>query len=367
MSWEYLQYPVLQVRQELAAHFLRGSRRILEIGGYKTPLTHFLTHEFDEVVVIDPLIESYEASERGGRPCSIRHLALDLDEFDMESWLKKPFACVFCGMDLNRVDKSPVEWLRTVCQFLLLLSHADIGVIEYPVNWQSSVQLFHVLLSILQPQLAADIRIDLSRYPDAGTVSDEVRSRLVRRLVVLRNSDKVEKIQDIQERVARALFGSHAAKVVLDLSKAALRAVADAFDIRNYKVGFVEPARAEFNDGLDVTTAPLAWSFAVLIPFQPSSQASLQGTTAVMAGVEVQLYVETGEVGIGLLPEGGESISGERLIKAAPGQLQTVELFIPDARGHIGVMCRNGRLDNTVSKARIVKIALSIAPPQREG
>lgn len=363
MSWEYLQNPVLQVRQVLAAHFLREYRHIVEIGGYKNPMTRFVTHEFDELVVIDPLIEKYEAFEREGRPCSVRHLPIDLGEFEIGPWLQKRFACVFCGMDLNRVDKSPAEWLASVCQFLLLLSHAELGVIEYPMNWQPSVKLFNVVLSILQPRLAADIRIDLSRYPEDAEVTDEVRSRFVRRLVVLKDSDKVGEIEDILDPVGRALLGSDTTSIVLGISKAALRPVGNAFDLREYKDGLVEQTHVEFNDGLAVTTAPLAWSYAVFIPFQPSIQATLQGAGAVMAGIEVQLYVETGEIALGLLHESGKRITGERLVKSAPGKLQSIELFIPDIRGHSGLMCRNGQLDDTISNVRIVNTVLSLVPP----
>ena len=59
----HLAAPVLTARQALAAHFLHGCPHIIEIGGYKTPITPFLTHTPETVTSVDPKIEPLSIDE----------------------------------------------------------------------------------------------------------------------------------------------------------------------------------------------------------------------------------------------------------------------------------------------------------------
>ena len=83
----------------------------------------------------------------------------------------------------------------------------------------------------------------------------------------------------------------------------------------------------------------------------------LTGSSAIPAAVEVDLTVAAGEVGVSVVHRDFKQISGERLVRAESGP-QRIRLFIPDIREHIGLMCRNGQSDNTVSSARISRVAL---------
>src|SRR5579884_2893342 len=236
MPWDYLQNPILQLRQRIAAHLLSSTDRILEIGAFKTPITPFLFHTPTEIAIVDPLVEPYESHELNGKLCRVRHLAISLDEFDIASWRAQPFGLLFCGMDLNRQDVEPAVWLNTVCKFLWLVSAASPCILEYPVKWEPSAQLFNLILSLLQPRLKADIRLDLTRYFESAEVTDETRSRLYRRMACLADMEAVEKPEHLRERAARILFGSEAAQHVLGCSSEEFREEPRAFDLARYKL-----------------------------------------------------------------------------------------------------------------------------------
>ena len=59
----HLSGPAAAIRQVLAAHFVRGCAHALEIGGYRRPLTGYLTHAPLSVTSIDPKTAEYEAEE----------------------------------------------------------------------------------------------------------------------------------------------------------------------------------------------------------------------------------------------------------------------------------------------------------------
>ena len=58
-EWSYLASEVFQQRCVLAANWLKECRTILDVGGYKTPINRFLTHDSRaSVTVIDPRIKN---------------------------------------------------------------------------------------------------------------------------------------------------------------------------------------------------------------------------------------------------------------------------------------------------------------------
>jgi hypothetical protein len=359
MPWDYLQNPVLQVRQRIAAHFLRDSESVLEIGAFKTPITGFLVHQPKDVTIIDPLAVPFTSDELNGRPCRVRHLAITLRELDLNEWRDKRFGLLFCGMDLNREQDEPANWLDTVCRFLFLISRAQAPVLEYPVNWQPSAKLFQLILSLLQPRIAADMGIDLTLFPAEGEVTDEVRSRFHRRMVLLTDMKRAEGPNEFRERAARILFGSEAAPFILGTSSNTFREVPGAIDLKRASQ-LQAKAYVHFRDAaLEITTMPDAWSYAALAPITDAALSQLSRNLATPATVEIEVAVDQGEIGLGLLHKGTGQITGERLIRAAD-KPQKVNIFIPDLRDHEGLLCRNGQLAATVTKARILKAALAL-------
>ncbi len=358
MPWDYLQSPVLLVRQRMAAHFLRDCRSILEIGAFKTPITGFLTHQPEEVVIIDPLVEPYESDELNGHPCRVRHLASALNDLDLLEWRSKRFGMLFCGMDLDRQHDEPGPWLETVCRFVYLVSQAQPPVLEYPVQWQPSAQIFHLILSLLQPRIAADVRLDLTRFPDDQEVTDEIRTRFERRMVVLADMNTLSGPDEVRERAARILFGSQAGPLIAGTSSRTFQPIPDGLALQQAQIH--NGAQVQFRKGeLHVQTRPEAWSYAAMVPLSQGVLFRLKGGESAPATVEIELAVDQGELGLGMVGPDLQNIVGERLVRAA-GQPQTIKLFVPDLRPQIGLICRNGQLERTVCKARILRLTLAL-------
>ncbi|NEP76922.1 MAG: hypothetical protein F6K17_15400 [Okeania sp. SIO3C4] len=54
---------------------MRNCRNIIEIGGYKTPITEFLQHNYRQSISVDPLIEPLDNQ-------NVKHIAKDYREVD---------------------------------------------------------------------------------------------------------------------------------------------------------------------------------------------------------------------------------------------------------------------------------------------
>ena len=119
-----------------------------------------------------------------------------------------------------------------------------------------------------------------------------------------------------------------------------------------------ERAHVDFTDGaIGVTTPPDAWFYAALVPFAEEIAMRLISSSEIPAAVEVDMTVTAGEVGVGVVHRDLKHVSGERLVRAESGQ-RRIRLLIPDIREHIGLICRNGQSNETVSRARISRVAL---------
>lgn len=152
-------------------------------------------------------------------------------------------------------------------------------------------------------------------------------------------------------------FDRRAAESILETASQEFQEIPGAMPLANVQRAH-ERAHVDFTDGVvGVTTAPDAWSYAAIVPFAEEAAMRLTGSSAIPAAVEVDLTVAAGEVGVSVVHRDFKQISGERLVRAESGP-QRIRLFIPDIREHIGLMCRNGQSDNTVSSARISRVAL---------
>jgi hypothetical protein len=112
------------------------------------------------------------------------------------------------------------------------------------------------------------------------------------------------------------------------------------------------------NDAVRIVTAAAPWSYAAMLPFSENALARLRGP-AIPAVVDLEVTIEAGEMGFGVLRSSQQEISGERLVGAAEKR-QRVRIFVPDAREHVGVICRNGQLNDTVSTAYIYSASVSL-------
>jgi len=160
--WGYLDTEALQTRYVLAAHFVRDARNIVEIGGYRdNVITRFLTGKHDSVSVfsLDAEFEPLEQEILNGALCRVRHVS---DYFQNYTHPTESLAVIVLGIEILG-DFEPL------CN---LLSHADIAVIEVPIDHAPSVECLRVILERVDLKIACQINLDLS--PNESIVGQEL-------------------------------------------------------------------------------------------------------------------------------------------------------------------------------------------------
>ena len=84
--WWYLSTPPYKMRYVLAAKLLAalGCKHVLEIGGFKTPISEFLdgTSVLTSTTV-DPLVEPYQSDQIGSRTGQVLHLRTTIQEYSL--------------------------------------------------------------------------------------------------------------------------------------------------------------------------------------------------------------------------------------------------------------------------------------------
>lgn len=150
--WGYLDTVALQTRYVLAAHFLRNTRNVIEIGGYRNNLiTRFLTGTHDSVSIfsLDAEFEPFEQDTLNGAPCRVRHIH---DYFQNYPHPTESLGVVALGIEILG-DREPL-WN--------LLRQAEVVVIEVPVDHAPSVQWFQEILTQLNVPIRCQINLDYS-------------------------------------------------------------------------------------------------------------------------------------------------------------------------------------------------------------
>lgn len=166
-NWNYLASEVFRSRYILAAHYLRDCRHVIEIGGYKTPIDGFLTHRYESVTVIDPLVEPLERKR-------VRRVAGDYREFDFSFAPAGEYGLVMLGFDLPLSD-----------QLYSLANGARTTIVEFPEHpdWMQSRYTFDKLLENTNLKLKLKIHLDLAGN-DYGDLTDSWPPRTDRYLFV---------------------------------------------------------------------------------------------------------------------------------------------------------------------------------------
>lgn len=165
-KWKYLTSKPFQTRFLIAAHFLKECKNIIEIGGYKMPITGFLTHDFEKALSIDPLIDPKEEKR-------IVHAREDFRYFDFKPYLKKPYGLVLLGMDL------PFDF-----KLFSLVASAKTVVIEFPPAHLPSRMQFELLEKNLKWHVDLKLHMDFSES-NFGDLSDSYPAFPKRVLYVL--------------------------------------------------------------------------------------------------------------------------------------------------------------------------------------
>ena len=160
--WGYLDTEALQTRYVLAAHFVRNVRNVVEIGGYReNVITRFLTGTHDSVSVfsLDAEFETLETETLNGAPCRVRHVS---DYFQNYTHPAESLGVIVLGIEILG-DFDPL------CD---LLSHADVAVVEVPIDHNPSVACLGAILQRTNLRVAVQINLDFS--PNEAIVGDEL-------------------------------------------------------------------------------------------------------------------------------------------------------------------------------------------------
>ena len=155
----HLAAPILTARHALAAHFLRHCAHIVEIGGYKTPITSYLTHRPESVISVDPKIDPLERGELKGAPCRVRHIAKKFQQIEMDL---EPYSygLVMLGYSLKPYgDRRP-----DAEQLFDLVDKARLTVIDYMIDLERPEEQLPRLLG--RGTLREVHRIDMQFHDD---------------------------------------------------------------------------------------------------------------------------------------------------------------------------------------------------------
>lgn len=164
-----------QARAVLAAHHIRDCPHVVEIGGYKTPITKFLTRVPQSVLVVDPKVDRFSSTMLYGKPCRVNHIAARFQdvEFDLEAG---SYGLVLLGCSLKfRGDSADSQWRK----LFGLIENARLTVLEYGIDWQRGCDNVARILRATDISVRTTIDLDLRRNADIDTAYG------ARRLMVL--------------------------------------------------------------------------------------------------------------------------------------------------------------------------------------
>lgn len=133
----HLSGPAAEIRQVLAAHFVRDCPHVLEIGGHVRPVTPYLNHRPMSVLSIDPKTAPLEAETLSGHPCRVRHVNRKFQDYDYSGYEPGSYGLVLLGMSLKPFGKREVQGPL----FFSLIDNARIIVLDYPPALERSMAI----------------------------------------------------------------------------------------------------------------------------------------------------------------------------------------------------------------------------------
>lgn len=153
-EWPYLTAEALQTRYAITSYLLRDCDTIIEIGGYRTPISQFVTDK--TVIVIDPKIEQ-KISEK------VVHLPLKIQDWDF-SIESANYAVVILGMDLHLDEKG---WKKV----LELIHGSKRTILEFSDSYKPARQQFQYICENTSKNRTVCVKLDLSEndaspYPE---------------------------------------------------------------------------------------------------------------------------------------------------------------------------------------------------------
>lgn len=165
----YLLTDAAQARYVLAAHYVRDCDHIVEIGGYKVPITNFVTTVPKSILVLDPATDAFHSDALYGQPCRVDHVTKTFQDHDFEVEAGT-YGLVVIGLSLKFFSKDEalmeVEWARLV----ELINGAQLSVLETPVNCERGENNIAHVLDVCDVRVK--VRLDLDICANAGVHPD---------------------------------------------------------------------------------------------------------------------------------------------------------------------------------------------------
>lgn len=151
-EWPYLTSEALKSRYAIAAYLLRGSPMIIEIGGYKTPISDFILDT--KVIVIDPKIIPKKEKK-------VLHVSLKLQDWDDREINAKPFDLIILGMDLHLDDQG---WKK----LYKLINLSRKTILEFSMSYKPALEQFKKICENITKKPTLTIKLDLSENDQSG-------------------------------------------------------------------------------------------------------------------------------------------------------------------------------------------------------
>lgn len=166
-EWKYLYSDAFKIRYVVAAHFLRDCPLVVEIGGYKTPISGFLKPGIKSVV-IDPKTDPYEDQ-------FTKHIKDHFQNVKLE--LSEPYGVAILGIEIHL---QPEQW-ESLYEFL---RKSQKVVVEVPVEHPPSVNQFEQILLNTGLKIKVAVKMDLSDN-DFGDLTDSAPPKCKRNVYLL--------------------------------------------------------------------------------------------------------------------------------------------------------------------------------------
>lgn len=146
-DWPYLDTKPFEMRCVMAAAHLKPCINILEIGGYRTPISDYFEPGQHQVTVIDPRIDEYESY-------GVKHIKGFWQDHYFPSGPSWGFLCL--GLEIH----APEHHWRS---FIKFIDHCDKAVIGIACGFPHSEEQFgRIFQSLENMQLDFTVGLDLS-------------------------------------------------------------------------------------------------------------------------------------------------------------------------------------------------------------
>ncbi len=165
----YLLTEAAQARYILAAHYVRDCDHIVEIGGYKAPITKFVTTVPKSILVLDPKTDEFHSDSLYGKPCRVDHLATTFQEHAFEAE-KDTYGLVIIGLSLKFFSKDETKKAKEWDRLLDLINNARVTIVETPVNCERGENnIAHILDAC---DVTVKLRLDMDMGDNPGMHQD---------------------------------------------------------------------------------------------------------------------------------------------------------------------------------------------------